>query len=118
MLALPCCRRCGSVDLGGEGVEGASATGSEEPLPAASAAARGGRARSMSATDLVAFGWGCIHPLGGDRRCGMARLRRAAKMWPKTSGSGGAGEPCGAGSAPVGREESAAPAGSGPGLSP
>ena len=34
MLALPCCRHCGSVNWGGaEGgcVEGASATGSEEP---------------------------------------------------------------------------------------
>ena len=29
MLALPCCRRCGGVDLGDEGAEGASATGSE-----------------------------------------------------------------------------------------
>ena len=35
----PCCRRCGSVDWGGEGAEGASATGSEELPPALSAAA-------------------------------------------------------------------------------
>ena len=42
MLALPCCRRGGSVDCGGEGAEGASATGSEELPPAVSAAARGG----------------------------------------------------------------------------
>ena len=47
MLALPRCRRCSSVDWGGEGAEGASATGSEEPPPPppmASAAAQGGRA--------------------------------------------------------------------------
>ena len=41
MLALPCCRRGGSVDWDGEGAEGASATGSEELPPAASAATRG-----------------------------------------------------------------------------
>ena len=39
MLALPCCRRGGSVDWGGEGAEGASATALEELPPAASAAA-------------------------------------------------------------------------------
>ena len=78
MLALPCCRGRGSVDWGGKGAEGASATGSEEPPLAASAAARGGRARSMSATDLVAFGWGRLCPLGEDRRRGTARLLRAA----------------------------------------
>ena len=72
---------------GGEGAEGVSATGSEEPPLAASAAARGGRAQSMSATDLVAFGWGRLRPLGGDRRRGTVRLLRAAKMRPKTSGS-------------------------------
>ena len=79
MLALPCCRRCGSVDLGGENAEGASATGSEEPPLAASAAAQRGHALSMSATDLVAFGWGRLRPLGGDGRRGTARLLRAAK---------------------------------------
>ena len=31
MLALPCCHRCGSVDYGNEGAEGAFATGSEGP---------------------------------------------------------------------------------------
>ena len=30
MLALPCCRRCGSVNWDGVGAEGASAIGSEE----------------------------------------------------------------------------------------
>ena len=57
MLALPCCRRGDGVDGGGKDTKGASATGSEELPPAASAAARGGgeRMRSMSATDLVAF---------------------------------------------------------------
>ena len=60
MLALPCCRRCYSVDWDGGGAEGDSATGSEELPPTASTAAcwGGGRERSMSATDLVAFGWG------------------------------------------------------------
>ena len=38
-LALPCCRCGGSVDWDGEGAEGASAIGSEELPPAASAAA-------------------------------------------------------------------------------
>ena len=42
MLALPCCRRCGSVDWGSEGAEGASATGSEERPLASPAAAWGG----------------------------------------------------------------------------
>ena len=59
MLALPCCRRGGSVDWDGGGAEGASAIGSEELPPAALAAAcgeGGGHARSMSATDPVAFG--------------------------------------------------------------
>ena len=59
MLALPWCRRGGSVDWDGDGAEGASAIGSqEEAPPTVSLAARGGGggARSMSATDLVAFG--------------------------------------------------------------
>ena len=76
-----------------------------------------------------------LRPLGGDRRGGTAWLLRAAEMRPKTSGSdtgslaggGGegrasgereAGEPCGAGGAPVGPQETAAPAGSSLGLSP
>ena len=42
MLALPCCRRCGSVDWDGGGAEGTSAIGSEELPPAASTAACGG----------------------------------------------------------------------------
>ena len=33
MLALPCCRRGGSEDWDGEGVEGASAIGSQEHPP-------------------------------------------------------------------------------------
>ena len=41
MLALPCCRRGGSVDGDGDGAEGAPATGSEE-APAPPSAARGG----------------------------------------------------------------------------
>ena len=58
MLALPCCRRCGSVDWDGGGAEGASATGSEELSPTASFVACGGDGleRSMSATDLAACG--------------------------------------------------------------
>ena len=58
MLALPCCRCCSSVDWDGGGAEGASATGSEKLPPTASTAAcgEGGRERSMSTTDLVAFG--------------------------------------------------------------
>ena len=58
MLALPCCRRCGSLDRDGGGAEGASATGSQEVPPAASTVACGGGRgmRSMSATGLVAFG--------------------------------------------------------------
>ena len=58
VLAMPCCRRCSNVDWGGGGAEGASAIGSEELPPTAptTACGGGGRARSMSATDLVAFG--------------------------------------------------------------
>ena len=63
MLALPCCRRGGSVDWGDEGDEGASATGSKEPPPpppprgvGRSARGGGGGMHSMSATDPVAFG--------------------------------------------------------------
>ena len=42
MLALPCCRRCGSVDCGDEGDGGAFATGSGEPSLASSVAEPGG----------------------------------------------------------------------------
>ena len=64
MLALPCCRRGGSVGWDGEGVESASATGSEELPPVAPAAASGGGGmRSMSATDLVALSEGLKHAL-------------------------------------------------------
>ena len=42
MVALPWCRRRGSVDGDGGGVEGASAIGSEELLPIVSTAASGG----------------------------------------------------------------------------
>ena len=34
----------------------------------------------MSATDLVAFGWGRVRPVGGDRHRGTARLLRAAQL--------------------------------------
>ena len=97
MLALPCCHRGDSVDWGGEGTEGASATGSEELPPAASAAAQGGRGRkqSISATDLVAFGCGRLQPLGGDRRRGSARLLKAAEMRLRISGTdAGVGAGC------------------------
>ena len=55
---------------------------SEEPPLASPAAERGGGgcAQSMSAMDLVAFGWGRLRPWGGDRRHGTARLLRAAEM--------------------------------------
>ena len=42
MLALPCCRRGGSVDWDGGGVEGASATGSEELPPRGAGRSVGG----------------------------------------------------------------------------
>ena len=42
MLALLCYRRCGGVDWGGEGAEGASTIGSKEPPLVSSAAARVG----------------------------------------------------------------------------
>ena len=77
--------------------------------PAASAAAQGGRARSMSATDLVAFGWGRLRPQCGDRRRGAARLWRAAEMRRKALGSdaGGGG---GGGAARLGRGGRGSPA--------
>ena len=60
MRALPCCRRCGSVDWDGGGTEGASAIVSEGFSPTAStpacAGGGGGGERSMSATNLVARG--------------------------------------------------------------
>ena len=59
MLALPCCRRGGSVDWDGDGAGGAPATGLEEEAPPTAspdALGGGGGARSMSATDPVAFG--------------------------------------------------------------
>ena len=74
MLALPCCRCGGSVDWDGDGAEGASGTGSEEgeAPPNAPSVARGGGggARSTSATDLVALGWGRHRARGGERRHG------------------------------------------------
>ena len=86
MLALPCCRCCGSVDWGGEGAEGASATGSEEPSLASPAATGAGGARR--ACPLLTW-WPSArvaYPLGGDRRRGAARLLRAAEMRPKKLG--------------------------------
>ena len=58
MVALPCSRRGGSVDWGGEDIEGVFPTGAVELPPIALAAARrgGGRTRSMSPCDGVAFG--------------------------------------------------------------
>ena len=128
MLALPCCRRCGSVDWDGGAAEGASAIGSEEPPPTVSTAAcgGGGRARSMSATDLVAFAKAAAEPAGGDRRRGNARLLKAAEMRLKTSGSDeggrsaggdGGGGSRGADSAPVAPVVAEAEAGTGPGPS-
>ena len=84
MLVLPCCRRGGSVDGDGGGAEGTSASESKEPHLAALAAARGGRTRSMSATDLVAFGCGHLRPLGGDSRRAEAHLLKAVEMRAKT----------------------------------
>ena len=83
----------------------------------------------MSAIDLVAFDWGRLRPLGGDRCRSAARLLRAAEMRLKTLGSdgggggvallgrGGKGDSRGTGGAPVGPEETSAPAGTGPELS-
>ena len=45
----------------------------------------------MSTTELVAFGWGRLRPLGGDRCRGMVRLLWAAEMRPKKSGSDAGG---------------------------
>ena len=73
VLALPCCPPGGNVDWDGGGAEGAPAIASEEEAPPiASLAARGGGGgmRSMSATDLVAFGRGRCRTHGGDRRHG------------------------------------------------
>ena len=129
MLALPCCRRCGSADCGDEGAGGA--------FPAGSVAVQGGGgACSMSAMDLEAFSRGRLRPRGGDRRRGTVRLLRAAKMRRKTSGSaaggsagggkgcsvgwgaGGAGESRGVGSALGGLASGWALSGAGLELSP
>ena len=101
VLALPCCRRGGSVDWDGDAAGGASATGSEGgEAPSAgppAACGGGGRARSMSATVLVALGGGRRRSRGGDRRRGGARLLRADEMRPNTSGSDAGGRPAGGG---------------------
>ena len=87
MLAVPCCRRGGRVDWDGDAAAGASATGLEEgeaPSAAPLAAFRGGgRARSMSATVLVALGWARRRARGEDCRRAGARLLKAAEMRQK-----------------------------------
>ena len=118
MLALPCCRRGGSVDRDGDAARGASATGSQKgeapsaaPPAACGGGGGGGRARSMSATVLVALGWGRRRARGGDRRRGDARLLRAAEMRLKTCGSDAGGRSAGGGSCRiVGTSEAPAPA--------
>ena len=102
MLALLCCLRCGSVDWGGEGAEGASATGSEElPPRCVGRSARGARGAYPL---LTSFGWGRLRPLGGDRRHGAARLWRAAEMRLKTWGSDAGGPAAGGGGGGGGRQ--------------
>ena len=97
MLALPCCRRGGSVDWGGDTAGGAPATGlvgGERGSPAAAppmARGEGGRARIMSTTVLAALGGGRRGARGGGLRRGGARLLRAAEMRPNTSGSDAGG---------------------------
>ena len=88
MLALPCCRRGGSVDWGGDAAGGAPATGlvgGERGSPAAAlpmARGEGGRARIMSTTVLAALGGGgsSWRPRGGPppRRRAAAQGRRDA----------------------------------------
>ena len=133
MLALPCCRCGGSVDWDGDAAWGASATGSEggeAPSAEPPAVCGGGRerARSMSATVLVALGGGRRRARGADRRCGGARLLKAAEMRPNTSRSdarvrSAGGEADGDRSCRiVGSTEAPAPAGgeegAGPGAAP
>ena len=71
MVALRCYRRGGSVDWDGDGAGGGPAIGLEEKVPrtasrvALGEGGGGGGARSMSATDLVAFGWGRRRTRGG-----------------------------------------------------
>ena len=43
---------------------------------------------SMSATDLVVFGWGHLRPLGGDQRSGAARLLRLPQITNIFAGRG------------------------------
>ena len=105
MLALPCCRRGGSVDWGGDAAGGAPATGlvgGERGSPAAAppmARGEGGRARIMSTTVLAALGGGSSwRPRGGasaaaargcsgPQRCG--RTRRVATPGVALLGRGG-----------------------------
>ena len=51
----------------------------------------------MSAIDLVAFGWGRLRPLGGDRLHGATQLLRAVEMRLKTSGRDAGGQAGGGG---------------------
>ena len=131
MLALLCCRRCGSVNWDGGDAEGASATRLEEPPPIASTAAcRGGRARAEHVRHRPGGIWLRPPPnRGGERRRGNAQLLRAAEKRLKTSkteGGGslcrggwwGGGDPRGTKSAPVDLVVAKAEEGTRPGLSP
>ena len=71
MLAVPCCRRCGSMDSGGKGAEGACHR-VRGALPRVAGCGVGGGGRSMSAMDLSAFGCGRLRPRGGDCRHGYS----------------------------------------------
>ena len=122
--SLPClpCRAAAATAVWtrvAEALRARPPLGHRSPPHAASAAARGERVRSMSANDLVTFGWGRLRPLGGDRRRGTARLLRAAEIRQKTSGSdagslaaggggGGGGGGCSSAGGGGGRESPAA----------
>ena len=95
VLALPCCRHCGSVECDGKGA------GPLGQKPPPSCLRTRGATWNMSATDLVAIGGGRLRPRGGDRRRGIAQLLRGAKMRLKTSRSAAGGSATDGGGCPT-----------------
>ena len=99
MLALPCGRRRGSVELGWRRCRGRVrhwVRGGGGPSCRTVCGSRGGRARPQHVRHrVVAVGWGHRCARVGDRRRSGARLLRAAEMRLKSSGSDGGGRSAG-----------------------
>ena len=103
-MSLPClpCRAAATAAVWTVETKALKARSPRGQRSPPSVAVRGGGARSMSTTDLVAFGCGRLRPRGGDRRCGTARPLKAAEMRLKTSGSAAGGSGAGGKGCPLG----------------